>query len=250
MVRGLIRKIFKKVKHPLIMKGSLFNSRTGKASVNKRWAVVQEKQWAIIKRNERRYKDDFLKVHAYLSSDGWVGKSIDKDGKISYCIAFYPDVMELAEDFVNSFERLYCLTPKIKKVDAYYHVRLKNKVIYTYLQKHGSYDSLEWKVPEKLILNRKMKILWLRCFIDSDGHVSKEGLLQIQSVNKKGILKIKKLLGELGVNTTLTIYERKEKNWNINYILTVNKTEMFKMRRMFNMLHPLKRERLRYAGVP
>jgi len=47
--------------------------------------------------------------------------------------------------------------------------------------------------------------------------------IQLQFVNKKGIEDIKNLLETFNIESKIYSYERKNKNWNTNYILSIMK---------------------------
>lgn len=65
---------------------------------------------------------------------------------------------------------------------------------------------------------------WLRAYFDCEGYVGKN-VIHIQSVNKKGIEKIHELLKEFNIESKIYKYQRKNKNWNTNYLLYILKKE-------------------------
>jgi len=84
----------------------------------------------------------------------------------------------------------------------------------------------------------------MRAFFDSEGSVGKKSI-QIQSVNERGIKQVQKLLKNLGINSKVYSYERKEKNWSINYILCINRKEdRFKFIKLINSNDPNKKEKM------
>ncbi|MEW6063074.1 MAG: LAGLIDADG family homing endonuclease [Nanoarchaeota archaeon] len=230
----------------MVITNTSLYSIMGKKGSCIRWGRIQARQIANIRRDSMGI-NNLVKIHGYLASDGCLASNILK---YKYDIRFYPDSYTLVRDFLKSFKIVYAIIPHVTKLNNYYRVYIRNKIAYNHLIAIGPFGSLKWRVPYKLLTNKKRKIEWLRCFIDCDGYVSKRGTIQIQSVNRGGIKNIITLLKELGINSTLTKYVRNNKKWNINYILTINKSELFKMKKLFKLLHPNKKMRLsKCAGV-
>jgi hypothetical protein len=231
-------------------------SERNKRNVNVRW----NKQYELLRKHIENFpKDRYLLLKTRLSSniagDGSV--SVRKENKnqksVHYTISFYPDEMNMLNCFLRDFEELYLKKPTVKNMGKYYTVRVDSKFAVLDLLEETNYGSLEWKLPENLLKNKKLKVEWLKAFFDCESHVAKS-CIQLQSVNQKGINQIKGLLEEIGISCKIYSYERKNKNWNTNYILCImSKEERLKYldRIGFNNLKKLKslKETL-YARMP
>jgi len=197
-------------------------SKKGKNAIKERWIEYEKKlQKEII--NKKRLPDYWLhlaRICGFLAGDGSV--YINKGGKNSYHynICFFPDHISLVKTFVKSFNFLYPLTPRIKKIKKYYRLRLKSKLIYRNLTSFSNFGVLKWNIPLAILKTKELKKEWLRAFFDCEGCVGKRAI-QVQSVNKKGLYSVQRLLRELDINSKMYIYQRKNKKWNINYILMI-----------------------------
>ena len=69
--------------------------------------------------------------------------------------------------------------------------------------------------------------------------------IQIQSVNEKGLLSMQKLLGEFDIKSNFYTYQRKNKNWNTNYLLFIlRKESIYKFFKNIGFNHPVKQEKI------
>ncbi len=219
----------------------LFTSKSGKNIAEKRWRSIQEKERVFVQNHINNFT--LIKLHSYLASDGYVGISRSQ-GKKRYEIGFYPDSIDLANDFINLFKESYGKKPAFKKDGNYYRVTIRHKTAYLHLSQFGKYNSKAWRIPFNLLDSIEKKAIWISAFIDCDGHVSKKRTVQIQSVNNGGILQIQELLKQVGIKSTITKYKRKQEQWSKNYILTINASQFKEAQRLFTLLHPEKRARL------
>lgn len=166
----------------------------------------------------------------FLAGDGTVkirreNKNINR---INYEVNFFPDHISLVKPYLQAFEELYCKKPSIKMDGKLYRIRTKCKIAYLDLSKISKFGLYIWEVPFNFLKNGKLKIEWLRAFFDSEGYVGNKEI-RVQSVNEKGLHQVKQLLEELGIESKMYKYERKNKNWNTNYILSIMKKDHRKM---------------------
>lgn len=131
--------------------------------------------------------------------------------------------------------------------DHFYSVKLSNKVIVEHLLNYGSFKSTKWNVP--MFNSNDEKIEFLRAFYDSEAYVSKY-TIRIESVNETGLLQIKHLLHQFGIDSRIYQYKRKNPNWNTNYILSINNREnRVKFLRCIGFYHSRKQKKLlEYIG--
>lgn len=156
---------------------------------------------------------------------------------------FYPDNLVLAQLFNDVLKGVYGREAAIKSMGNYYALSLTSKQAVTDLLSIASFTSKGWTFPETIV-TKDAKIEWLRAYFDCDGYVGKK-YIQLQSVNENGIKVIQKLLEDFGIESKIYDYTRKNKSWNINYLLNINKREMrIKFLREIGFNHPLKRKKL------
>jgi len=112
---------------------------------------------------------------------------------------------------------------------------------------YGPIKSLEWTIPN-FCNSKQKKREWLRAFFDCEAHVNKQSIC-VQSVNKQGLEQIKQCLQEFNINALTYKYERKQKNWNTNYLLFIfRKKDRQRFLKVIGFTHHKKLERLS-AGV-
>ncbi len=197
-----------------------------------------------------RHLEFKARLCAYLAGDGAVLKRPAKKSKNSifrYDIAFFPDNLKMAENFSSAFYALYGKRLRIIQDKKYNYLvlRCSSKIVYFDLIKICKFKSLEWNVPFDFLSTDSMKTEWLRAFFDCEAYVGKNRI-NLQSVNKKGIYGIKKLLKILGIETSRVYeYKRKQKTWNMNYILELRgKTELKNYLNLIGFNHSLKQQKL------
>jgi hypothetical protein len=166
------------------------------------------------------------RLHAYIVADGSISMYNEKKRPTAthHQIRFYPDHHSLIPLFIEAVEYLYLKTPKFTELHNFYVVRFSSQVACRDLLKIGKSKSLEWNVPRTLLCTKLAKCEWLRAFFDCEGYVNKR-YIRIESVNESGIFQIQQLLKELGINSNTYRYVRKNKNWNVNYILCIARRE-------------------------
>lgn len=227
-----------------------------KWGLRKRWDKEFSKLIQSINKKKNHYYSKLkASLCGYLAGDGSLTKSLNKSRKnFHYYVRFYPDDLEMAENIDNAFYKLYNKRLKIVKHKPYncYLLQSGNKVVYYDLIKIGTFGTLDWRVPFDFLKTNHMKIEWLRAFFDSEAFVG-DRTIQVQSVNKNGLNDIKKLLLDFGVETTkIYEYKRKNKNWNINYLLNIcGKENLKNYLKLVSFTHSIKRKKLETicAGV-
>ena len=160
---------------------------------------------------------------AFLSGDGslFIRKEKHRPKAIHYDVRFYPDNERVLELFLSDFKILYNKEPKVIKEDRYSRVCIKCKRACLDLTRFTKFKSLEWKIPNFINTN-KLKREWLRAFFDCEAYVGQRNIT-VQSVNRHGLIEIQRALTEFSIESKLYSYERKQKNWNTNYILVILK---------------------------
>ena len=185
------------------------------------------------------------RIFGYLAGDGYVSlvKNVNGNG---YEVNFYPDNYATLVAFVEAIRAVYDKEPFVYryKNKRIFYVRCRNKKICNDLLSISKFKSLEWDFPFKVFKDKKSKKEWLRAFFDCEGYVGKK-YIQVQSVNKKGLISVQKLLREFGIESKIYVYKRKQKSWNINYLLNINKRNMrIKFFKKIGFNHTLKKNKL------
>ena len=181
---------------------------------------------------------------SYLQGDGCICVRYDKPNVFRYDLAFYPDHISLAIHFVDIYKKLYGRVQRIKNLGNYFSVRVTQKFACKELLGLAKFNSLEWQVPFKMLDTDEKKSRWLKAFFDCEAYVCKKSIV-VQSVNKTGILQIKKLLEEFNIQSRFYSYERKQKNWNTNYLLFVScKKYGRRFLKQIGFTHQLKQKKL------
>jgi len=201
------------------------SQRNQKVAIN-RWKTIHTKEIDRLKNIENvpKYKLLKSKLMGYLVGDGGVYIRLEKRGNVHCSISFYPDDELMLNTFISAFNEYYNKIPTIKNLDTYYTVRCESKVIVEDLMKTAKYDALNWTIPLDYLETEEMIIEWIRAYFDCEAHVNSYSI-RVQSVNEKGLIEIQKLLKRLDIDSSLYKYKRKNPNWNINYILSIQKKE-------------------------
>lgn len=204
------------------------SKRNRKVAIS-RWKKEEDKFKCHLKSisKSKQYKICKAKLMGFLAGDGNIDFRKEKNRKnaIHHDISFFPDHDSMINPFVESFIYLYLKKPTIRKKRNFYSVRVSSKFACLDLLKTTSFGVLKWKVPTNFLDTTKSNIEWLRAFFDCEAYVGQYHV-RVQSVNKEGLKQVKALLEKLGIESKFYKYERKQKNWNINYILSINKKSM------------------------
>jgi len=177
-----------------------------------------------------------------LAGDGHVAIRREPiSGKVHHSIRFYPDHASLIGPFQSAFIQVYNKPLRLIRHKNFYELRTDSKVIVNDLMSFSEFGISTWKVPG--IKDNKSKKEWVRAFFDAEGYVCKSRI-RLKTINKSGILAIKKLLNEFGMNTKFYIYKPKNKNWSTNYILDIKPVDFIKFSKIIGFNHSIKREKL------
>ncbi|MBU0615601.1 MAG: hypothetical protein KJ601_05915 [Nanoarchaeota archaeon] len=225
-----------------------------KIAIN-RWNNISKKiNQDILKKEEiEDYKRLKAKLLGFLAGDGGVYIRVDKNKDIHHSILFCPDDESMLNHFVDAFIRFYNKKPTIRNHGNYFRVRAASKPICLDLLKTAKFGTHEWRVPNDYLTSNILKIEWLRAFFDCEGYVGKKQI-QLQSVNKQGLTDICNLLNKFSIHSKIYQYERKNPNWNTNYILCILRKES--IRKFYNIIGFNHSEKLRkinqliFASVP
>ena len=182
---------------------------------------------------------DFVSLHAYLCSDGYVVRNPEIQKHKYYRVALRNTNIVLLKDFQNKFYRFFKVKPYIYRDEL---CRISSKEIYFILSnKFGSFYSNKWKLPN---LSKNKLGIWLRSYFDCEAWVicrkAKDRDIGLQCINKKGIYSIKNALLKLEIKSKLK-YRKDRSIWQLNIY---GKENLIKFQKEVNFLHPDKRKKL------
>ena len=223
--------------------------RLGKIGAVAHWKKVNGPINEHIKRHHKNYLMEKARVIGFIMGDGCVTKLDRSPDRQHHDIRFYPDHISLVRIFLKDFKKLYLKEPRVKNLGKYFSVCVSSKPACDDLRSIGNFDSLGWSMPK--FTSKEEEIEWLRAIFDCEAYVGKKDL-RIQSVSKKGIESIKNLLEHFRIQPRVYIYDRKNKNWNRNYILVIaKKKDIKRYQDLIGFNHNLKQKKLnKFAGVP
>ncbi len=229
------------------LKSMGLNERNRKVAL-KRWRRILKSRTETIRKNTKDYPHLKARIIAYLMGDGAVCVRKEKNGDQHHSISFYPDDKHMLQAFLEAFKIIYSQQPRIRNHGKYFSVILESKPVTLDLLRHGSFRSLEWRIPD--FKEKKYKKEWLRAFYDCEGYIGPR-IIAVQSVNKTGLKQVSDLLVEFGISCKMYSYERQQKTWNMNFLLYITKLE--DRRRFLNEVgfnHRRKLQKLQqFAGV-
>ena len=182
----------------------------------------------------------------FLVGDGSVFiRKEKKTGKVHHELRFYPDNLVLAKIFLETFDKVYGRKCGLRSESngKYFMIYINCKNAILDLLSLSKFKSTKWTLPKNM-KSREAKVEWLRAYFDCDGYVGPH-YIQAQSVNGGGLKKVQNLLSEFGISSKMYVYHRKEKSWNTNYLLNINRKEMkLRFLKEIGFNHPLKRKKL------
>ncbi len=172
-----------------------------------RWAKVHEKERQNIKSNTKALK---LKaaICGFLAGDGSVQYRKERSYYRSQ-IDFFPDDVLMRDKYLKAIKAVYKKEPSVVIRDNLFNVRITSNTILHDIRSIANFGLYKWTLPYSLFSIEGAKEAWLRAFFSAEGYVSKK-YVRIQTVNRKGMLSISKVLKELCIEHKY--YEYKPKN--------------------------------------
>lgn len=185
-----------------------------------------------------KFDENLAVVHAYLCADGYVRKHLPGRPR-EYKFGLRNTNNKLLRDFQERCIKYFGIKP---------HLRLgqrcekSSKEIHTRLvEEFGSFHSREWTFP---IMDNCLVKIWLRTFFDCEGWVfcksHQNRHIGIDSINEKGLNKIKENLERLGIKSVKKII----KGGGIFRLILYGKDNLKRFRDNIGFLHPDKKEKL------
>ncbi len=189
-----------------------------------------------------KFDENLAVIHAYLCADGYVIKNPETQKHKYYCIGLRNTNIILLKDFQERFKKYFGIQPRLYEGERC--VVQKKELYEKFISKFGSFYSREWMVP---LLKREFYKKWLRTFFDCEGWVTckshQNRHIGLESVNKKGLEKIGKILKNLGISSKI----KKRTDRDIFSLRIYGKKNLIKFGEKIGFLHPSKKEKLKEA---
>ena len=157
-----------------------------------------------IKKDSHKLTLAKARIIAHCIGDGCVFKT-----KHNYTIRYEVKNLEQLNEFerdifeVYGLKVIWCKNPSGKTGELIDCVFLRSKLVFEDLHKYTpSYYSYKWVLPKQIVnSNVNIKIEFLKAFFDDEGSVinAKNKLIKLYSVNRKGLIQVKKLIEAFGI---------------------------------------------------
>lgn len=197
-------------------------SQRNKKVANNRWAKVFQEENKKIKSGVLATKNKAI-LCGFISGDGSLQER--KVGKyVRYQLDFFPDDELMLKTYVDSIKYVYDKIPSVFEKKNFYAVRITSKVISQDFMKLANFGIKNWNIPKWVLNKENLKILWLKAFFSAEAYVGKSSI-KIQTVNKKGMIQLKKCLNELNIESKYYEYLPKKENYSSVHIIIILKKE-------------------------
>ena len=189
------------------------------------------------------------RIAAHICGDGWLTTYLEKKSlqivngrryyqkrkryQIGYCNTREELLKEFEEDLIKQF--------KVKPQKLKNEIRTKSKRIFERISNLGGGNSRNWFISKEIFSsNEEIKIQWIRAFFDDECTFEEyTGRIRVKSVNKKGLIQIKKLIKILGINSNIT-----GQNIDKTYYLTINRKNFVFFNEKIKLKHKIKKEKI------
>lgn len=219
--------------------------KLSKLGLKARWEKQQNPVKQHIINNHHNFSKEKARIIGFIMGDGSITFDDSSSKGNHHDLRFYPDNIDVANIFINDFEKLYLKKPNLRKLKNYFILHVSSKPAWEDLKKFGDLSSLKWKFPKGLS-SKEEKIEWLKAIFDCEAYVSiKKKNISFQTVSKRGIVSVQNLLKEFEIDSKIYNYKRKNPKWNTNYLLFIlGKENIYKFKQKIGFNHPLKKEQL------
>ena len=183
-------------------------------------------------------------ICGFLTGDGSVQKRKEKHF-YHYQIDFFPDDKVMMETYINQIKIIYDKVPTIRKNKKFYSVRFTSKVAVEDISNLAKFGLKRWTLPKSLFKIEGAKENWLRAFFSAEAYVGRKRI-KIQTVNKKGMKEISKILKNMGIANNYYEYNSKKASDSLVSIIFITKKEsMLKFYNLIGFWHSKKTKALK-----
>jgi len=192
---------------------------------NKKVAIARWHNFLLLEKEKIPNNDEALVSKAllcgFLAGDGSVHARKEKKFN-HYEINFFPDDDLMLTKYCDVLKQLYGKTPRVKRKSKVFDVRLTSRTIYDDLASYSTFGIYSWNLPKRLFAVEGAREAWLRAFFSAEAYVGPDHI-KIQSVNKKGLAEVSKLLDELDIEHRYYEYSPKNKKHSRVGMIFINK---------------------------
>ena len=222
-----------------MVKDSDFYRRISKIGLKKRW----NKEHSKVRINNKLSKEK-IAINAYLCGDGYIKVRKDRNSVIHHEIGIFPDDLDLAKRIVRLFQKEFKIKPKIRKDGGCFRIRVANKPACLHLLSLGKYKSKNWSIPKDL--DKSLLKEWIKCFFDCEAYVNTSSkIIQVKSINHKGLKSIKEMLKVLGIDSRLYgPYKPKLERHSSYSMINIPQEELTKYKKLIKFYHKEKVKKL------
>jgi hypothetical protein len=178
---------------------------------------------------------DYDRIDNHLGFDKRRGKSYKRNIKRSR-IEFSNLNKTIQKRFQYLCKKVYDFIPPVSSNGT---MRLYRLEIVRDIRKYSRFGSKKWSVPFQISRGKDKikKKLFCRAYFDGEGFVYVERkVIRVDSINKKGLLGVQKLLEDLGVSSKFFDYKNR-------FRITIKDIKNYHTK--IGFFHPMKKEKLK-----
>ncbi len=217
-----------------------FSERNKKVAIA-RWKNFHKKQLEYLNNSKNHLR---ARLFGFIAGDGNI--NLRKNHPYIRC---YPDHESLLSGLVKTFEQVYGVKPRVKKLNNYFVASVYSKIAVNDFLNSGIFGTYKWKLPNNLVDSLSKKE-WLRSFFDAEATVH-NSYIRVGSVNGFGLSQVQDLLQEFNIHSKIYEYTPKNHKWNKNYLLTISrKKDRFLYFSRIGFNHKLKHQKLNAQMLP
>ncbi|MFC1775190.1 LAGLIDADG family homing endonuclease [Nanoarchaeota archaeon] len=216
--------------------------RNKKIAIN-RWNSRHKKELRLFRRDT---KARALKaaICGFLAGDGSVQIRREKTF-FHFQIDFYPDDLLMRDKYLEAMSYVYNKKPTIFRRKNFDELRLTSKTVVLDLKKYADFGTHNWVLPNKLLTDEEAITCWLKAFFSAEAYVGPKHI-KIQTVNKKGMAEVARLLQRIGICHKVYMYRPKVKNHSdVTAIFISKKDSRLHFKNKIGFWHSRKSNKLR-----
>jgi hypothetical protein len=195
-------------------------------------------------------KDFLIRLHSYVSSDGiideWKCREVRGNNtrvRKKFRVRFYNNEKVLIENFTDAIKIAFPELKHIRYSKKRVEVEIRSQRLAKKIIGLGNISTKNWEFPKNM--NKKQKIIWIRCFADCEGTIYNKNYrryISLDSINFTGLKKVSETLSGFEIENKIYTIKYKE---NISYRLRISGREnLKKYYELVGFDHPKKKEKL------
>ncbi|MCX5695714.1 MAG: hypothetical protein NTW18_03485 [Candidatus Omnitrophica bacterium] len=153
----------------------------------------------------RKITSALARVHAHVCGDGNLFQRREKDAygymgiykpnsyRFRFGVQYTNFNQRLIREFIRDSKSTFGLKPYFRNNC----VTVKSKDVWRLMKDLGGGKSREWFISPKIMKAKKeVKKNWIKAFFDDEACFNARGMIRVRSVNRKGIIQLKRMLSE------------------------------------------------------